>query len=63
MNKETLKNELRYRKLKLNHIISHNKELNSTLKNNNSIILHIETEIRNIQNRIRETETDDYKDI
>lgn len=61
MNRETLRDGLRYRRLRLKHIISHNKRLNSTLKANHLIIQR--TEIRDMQNRLKETDNDDNKDI
>ena len=58
MNKDVLKREISFRKHKIRQLISIDKSLRSKLNNNHTDIIKIETELKNLYNRLKETETD-----
>ena len=59
MNRDTLKNEIRYRTLRFNTVKGQNKRLNYKAKTNLLLITKIETELINLRLRLKEMDHND----
>ena len=63
MKVEIIKHEISYRKLKLKRLVRKSRYLRVHLNNNFKYISKIETELKHLNNRLRETENNDCENI